>query len=113
MITQNIESGVNLGYDIGLIYYCIDSHCSSMGMDDDEFWALEESIAKLKAFLDILPEGTQQEVMNSSQYWIAVNDLMSDWRESISPVGGWPTDLVARLPLTRNSFDIERVCTWL
>ncbi len=100
MNTQKSKSGVNLKYEIGIIYQCIDRHCSSTCMDDDEYWTLEESIAKLKAFLDILPEGTQQEVMNSSQYWIAVNDLMSDWSESISPVNGWSTDLVARLPLT-------------
>ena len=100
MNTQNTESGANLKYEIDFIYQYIDWNCSSMSMHDHEFWALVESIAKLKAFLDILPEATQHEVMNSSQYWIAVNDLMSDWSESISPVGGWPTDLVARLPLT-------------
>ena len=100
MITRNTVPGVNLKYEIDFIYQHIDWNCSSMSMHDHEFWALEESIAKLKAFFDLLPEETQQEVMNTSQYWTAVNDCMSDWSESISPVGGWPTDLVARLPLT-------------
>ena len=113
MNTQKTKSGVKLKYDIGLIYHCIDRHCSSMGMDDEEFWTLEESIAKLRAFLDSLPEGTQQEVLNSRQYWIAVNDFMSEWSGDISPVEGWPKELLARLPLTPNSFGIERLCTWL
>ena len=112
MITQNTELGMNLKYEIDFIYEYFDWNCSAMSMHDHEFWALEESIAKLRAFLDILPEETQQEVMNSSQYWIAVNDLMRYWSESFV-VSGWPPDLVARLPLTPNSVGIEGVRTWL
>lgn len=99
MYTHKIKSGANLIYEIGFIYQCIDRHCSSMCMDDDEFWTLEESIAKLKAFFDILPKKTQQEVLNSSHYWIQVNDFMSDLSGNISPGGGWPKELLARLPL--------------
>ena len=100
MDMQRTKSGENLIHEIAFIYECIDRHCTSMDMNDHEFWTLHESIAKLMAFLNILPEGTQQEVLYASQYWIAVNDFMSDWSESIFPGNGWPTDLVARLPLT-------------
>ena len=97
MKTPKANLGVNLRQEIYLINELIDENCSYMASGD--YWAIKECLAKLGSFLWDLPEGTQQEVLNSGQYWTDVNDYMNAWIECTSPEGGWCKGLLARLPL--------------
>ena len=73
----------------------IDGIASHFG--HEELWNIQRSIAKLKAFIFLLPNSTVSGTFGSSEFSELEKSIMQEWAEIVSPVDGWPQRLLDQL----------------
>ena len=95
MATAITDVPVNLLDELNKINDLIDVIAPCM--HEEELCIIDECLCRLEAFIHLLPRDVQDEVLNSSKYLFVVRGLLTNWSETISPLNGWPPDLVARL----------------
>ena len=71
----------------------VDVHASSF--HEEELWNAQRTIAKLKAFLLILPERTVSKLLRSTEFNELQQSILQEWAESTSPLDGWSDQLLS------------------
>ena len=73
----------------------IDGNASYFG--HEELWNAQRSIAKLKAFIFLLPDSTVSGIFGSSEFRKLEKSIMQEWAETTMPVDGWSDHLLSQV----------------